>query len=522
MILGDPAGREANASGSAPITLDDLFRHALKRRPEACALADPPNRAAFTIGPPRRYSYAEADRIISAIADRLCQLGLATDSVIGLQLPNTAEAALTLLGVLRAGMIAAMLPLLWRRADLACAVERVGARAIVTCARIGAVDHCELAMHVAADVFAIRHLCGFGARFADGVIPLDDLLDAAATCEALPAPRAGHAADHVAVITFESTAQGPIAVARSHKQLVAGGLATLLEAGIEQDAALLGTCSLGAFGGLAHTFVPWLIAGGTLSLHHGFDRKAFAAQCGVEGCDTVVVPGVLVAPLHQAALLSHRGLRTVLAAWRAPEQAGRDRGAFAASHQLVDAMIFGEIGLIAARCDGESRSSRIPLGPVQAPRGETGAMTVVETARSEAGTLLLRGPAVPRHPFPPGIERSPWPQLAADAAGFVDTGYRCRIEGEPPALVLTGPPAGTVSVGGYRFLLSDLQEQVARLDPTATIGALPDALAGHRLFGLAADARRLRETLAERGVNPLLADAFRERDAAASAPAHPC
>ena len=53
--------------------------------------------------------------MISAIAARLRALGLHTDAVVGVQLPNTVESVLTILGVLRAGMIAAPLPLLWRR-----------------------------------------------------------------------------------------------------------------------------------------------------------------------------------------------------------------------------------------------------------------------------------------------------------------------------------------------------------------------------------------------------------------------
>ena len=60
---------------------------------------------------------------------------------------------LTLLGVLRAGMIAAPLPLLWRRADAAAALGRLGAKAIVTASRIGDFDACAMAMQVAAESF---------------------------------------------------------------------------------------------------------------------------------------------------------------------------------------------------------------------------------------------------------------------------------------------------------------------------------------------------------------------------------
>src|SRR3954464_7158656 len=114
MILGNP-----KPEGIAATTLDDMFRRTVAQRPEAVALADPPNRESFTDGAPRRLTYAEADSAISAIAARLRQLRLQADSIVGIQLSNTVESVLTILGVVRAGMIAAPLPLLWRSVDAA-------------------------------------------------------------------------------------------------------------------------------------------------------------------------------------------------------------------------------------------------------------------------------------------------------------------------------------------------------------------------------------------------------------------
>jgi len=65
-------------------------------------------------------------------------------------------------------MIAAPLPLLWRRVDAAQALGQLGAKAIITASRIGDLDHCELAMQVAADGFPIRYVCGFGEDLPDG------------------------------------------------------------------------------------------------------------------------------------------------------------------------------------------------------------------------------------------------------------------------------------------------------------------------------------------------------------------
>src|SRR4029079_9482810 len=132
MILGVPS-----PDGLAATTLDHMFRRVAARRPDALALIDPPNRESFPDGLPRRFTYAEADRIISAIASRLRDLGLQTDSIVGIQLPNTVVCVLTALRVLSGGLIALPLPLLWRRADAAAAIARLSVRAIVTASHIG-------------------------------------------------------------------------------------------------------------------------------------------------------------------------------------------------------------------------------------------------------------------------------------------------------------------------------------------------------------------------------------------------
>lgn len=125
MILG-----ETPTAASTAATLDDLFRRAGVRHPDALALADPPNRQNFTDGIPRALSFAQADRAISAIAARLRGLGLQTDSAVAIQLPNIVESIVAFLGVLRAGMIALPLPLLWRQEEIVSALRQVGVKAI--------------------------------------------------------------------------------------------------------------------------------------------------------------------------------------------------------------------------------------------------------------------------------------------------------------------------------------------------------------------------------------------------------
>jgi hypothetical protein len=319
--------------------------------------------------------------VVSAIASRLRTLGLQTDAIIGIQLPNAVESVLTILGVQRAGLIAVPLPLLWRRADMARALGQVGAKAIVTKSRIGDFDACAMAMQVAADIFPISHVCSFGPSLPDGLIALDDLLHGAPE---LPPEieRDGNPAAHVAVVTFDVTPDGLVAVARNHAELIAGGLATLLEGRIEPDARLLGCCAAGSFAGLALTMMPWLLSSGTRLLHHGFEAGAFAAQCREHGPDAVVVPGELVPQLAEAGLLADSGLKNVLAAWRAPERCLASPAWQHSGTRVTDVHIFGEIGLLGSRRGADGFAVPLPLHAVVAPSGSANAVPIADIART--------------------------------------------------------------------------------------------------------------------------------------------
>jgi acyl-coenzyme A synthetase/AMP-(fatty) acid ligase len=513
VILGDPISERAPV-GVPPTTVDDLFRRNAARSPDAIALADPPNRESFTDGAPRRLTYAKADRIVSAIATRLRGLGLQTDAIVGIQLPNTVESVLTLLGVLRAGMIASPMPILWRRADAAAALRRLGAKAIVTVTRAGDAELTALARQVAADIFSIRHIIGFGDNVIDGVIPFNEVLTETAA-EPQAVERQGQAAAHVAVVTWDVTPKGAMPVARNHAELIAGGVPAFLEGGLQQDAKLLGAFALSSFAGLATVVLPWLLSGGTLVLHHAFDGPSFAAQCRNERPDVAVVPGPLAAQLNEASLLSHTALKNVLALWRAPERLPISAPWFHERAALTDVVAFGEIAVLASPRDSGPEPVPLPAGKIVAPRRTANGVAVGEVASTVAGTLAVRGSMVPRHAFPPGADRLGKPYLKVSTEGFVDTGYACRIDHATETFTVTAPPPGLVSVGGYRFVLGELEQMVWRANGAAFITALPDAMAGHRLAGISGAFGDVRAALNELGANPLLAEAFHDSAKAA-------
>jgi len=142
-------------------------------------------------------------------------------------------------------------------------------------------------------------------------------------------------------------------------------------------------------------------------------------------------------------------------------------------------LVFGETAVVGSRRDADGLPVTLRAFAVMAPSGSAHAVPVVEIARSGNGTLAVRGPMVPRHPFPPGAARLGTPHLKADAEGFVDTLYPCRLDWTEGTVEVTGPPPSVVSVGSYRFVLSELEGLIRRTDSSAFVTALPDALAGH-------------------------------------------
>jgi hypothetical protein len=508
VILEDAWLASGAAAPGGRATLDDLFRRSALRNPDALALADPPNRQNFTDGAPRRLTYAQADRAISAIAARLRRLGLQTDTIVGIQLPNTVESVLTLLGVLRAGMIAAPLPLLWRRDDLVKTLGRLGAKTLITCGHVGFVNHAELAMQAAADIFPIRYVCAFGSDLPDGITPLDDLYDEAKP-DALPRleqEHAGNPAAHLALITWEATTDSLVPVARNHMQIIAGGLVVLLEGRFQPDATFLSALPPSSFAGVVLTLLPWLLTGGTLVLHQPFDPETLSRQLG-EGCAAAILPAPVVPRLVDAGFFKEGYANTVMGLWRSPERMANAPRWREKLTGFIDVAAFGETCVIPTRRGASGKPAPIPFGAITAPRGAPGAVLVAELTRTEIGTVALRGPMVPRHPFPPGAERTTLPYLRS-SNGVVDTGYTCRLDRDTNTLVIAGPPAGIAGVGGYRFALRELQNLITNIDSGGRIAALPDALSGQRLAGSSGDTDALRTALTKLGVNPLVADAF--------------
>jgi acyl-CoA synthetase (AMP-forming)/AMP-acid ligase II len=493
---------------TASPTLDTLFKRVLSRRPDALALVDPANKPRITGEAPRHLTYAQADKMISSLAAHFIESGLPANSVIALQLPNTVEFALTVLAAYRAGLVVAVLPLLWRQAELTMALNRTAARAIVTSSRVDGILYSDLAMNAAAEAFSIRHVCGFGTDLPEGMFSLDDAMTRQSTTTRAVIQDGRKAA----LISFDVTADGFRPVPRAHLSLIAGGLAMSLESDVPQGATVLSAFAPMSFAGLASSLVVWLLSGGTLVLHHPFDEDVLEQEIIEHVCDTLIVPAQLALRLDELDLAARNpSVRTVIGLWRAPEQVASSANWAAQRATMTDIYLFGEAGLFGARRTAEDGSpALIKPGPHGAPRELPGTSIAGEILLTARGTLGLRGPMVPVAAYAPPPPPSD-SLIAPPPRDFVDTDYAARLDRGTGGINITAPPSGIMAVGGYRFLAQDLQEWARRLGQGALLTALPDRLSGHRLAGRAHDNGRARDALAELGLNPLMVEAFRDR-----------
>ena len=176
----------------------------------------------------------------------------------------------------------------------------------------------------------------------------------------------------------------------------------------------------------------------------------------------------------------------------------------------MDIASFGEIGLLPARRGPDGMPAPIP--PAPSPR--RAALPARRGGRDHAQQGRHAGAARPDGAGAGLSARRRARRRAASRIapdGFVDTGFACRLERDTGTLTVTGPPAGITAIGGYRFRQSEVDAWWRAPIRDAAIVALPDALLGQRLAGSAPDRAATAAELQARGVNPLIAGAFRPR-----------
>ncbi len=271
--------------------IQDWFDDNLRTRPDDEALVDAPNRADFIDGAPRRLTWralaAEADMYATAFLE----LGLTGDDIVCVQLPNCVELPAVYLACLRLGIVVTPVPVQYREHELEHILGITQPRAIVTAARILHHDHAAMMRGLAA-----RH------PSVHTVLAIDALPRWEADGDRIAQHEREHptGANDVFTICWTSGTEGvPKGVPRSHNEWLAIPENIILSGGLKPGCHLLNAFPLVNMAGIAGQFLPWLLTGAKLVMHHPFNLGVFLTQVKDEAIDYTVAAPAILATLAQ-------------------------------------------------------------------------------------------------------------------------------------------------------------------------------------------------------------------------------
>ena len=411
----------------------------------------------------RDFTYCEADLAIRHLAARFDSCGLKPGDIVALQLPPGIEATTTTIACMGLGFIVCSLPMAWRQREIEEALSQIGARAIVSWSDGEQCERVLTACSAAFRVSSIRYVFAFGAIPIDGVTPLrlEAHDDAERFARALfPLTIDPNA---LALITWDMAAgTGRRAVARSHNECVAAGLATVVAAALRDGATILSPYLLSGLAGVAAAFVPWLMTGGLLALHRPFDLARWTDQAIIFEPDFAPVPAPLATALSGA--LTERGItHPVLGLVREAGSAATPVLPSSAGQRAVDLLCIGDIAMIARRLDRTSDliGDELPLGaiacgPADGPKLlHSKCADSADNTGTDAKSYQIAGPSTPSAILSPGASRFGL-SSSAPADEFVPSGLCVHCDFDSESLCVIAPDPDIAHVGAVTVSLSEL------------------------------------------------------------------
>ncbi|HQY98258.1 MAG TPA: class I adenylate-forming enzyme family protein, partial [Phycicoccus sp.] len=261
-----------------------------RSRGDALALIDPPNLRALMGLASARYTWSEVADRAGHLADVLARHGIGRDDVVGVQLPNCADLAVTYLALSSLGAIATPFPMQYREYELRQMCELAGASAF-----LGAADFLgasrEAILRELKAAHGIREVFTLGGREVPGCRDLTTALRMPSGPDRAAPPverRARGLAsldpnDAVTICWTSGTEATPKGVPRCPNDWEPMGLTSVDAMGLGEDDVILNPFPMVNMAGIGGMFVPWLLSGSTLVLHHPFDAAIFFGQIQCPG-----------------------------------------------------------------------------------------------------------------------------------------------------------------------------------------------------------------------------------------------
>ncbi len=434
----DTAGDDGDGGGE---TIDSHLRRMAATVPDSAAIADPPNRSAYGMGPGGSLSYREADFLADNIAQRFIDHGLKPGDVIAIQLPNFHEGPLLIAAAWRARLVTVPIPMSWRLSELHHALAQLDAAAVVTTGSFAGVDYATTMRDVAEHHITVRYIFGLGENLCDGVTPIGDWFVEDAPSEGpqtppLPAP----AATDMAAMTWACSPNGSYPVPRTHAELLALTRIVVRELQFTRKDVVLSTYPLTCIASLCGLFLAPLLAGASIHLHQPFDYDAFVTQ--VRDCKITytAIPASVIAALEDRGDLAGADLSLTRFGCMRPWPHGdpNRKPSAKSSVPVFDIHNLAELALVISGAKDDLEPAGLPLGKFVTAADDGDEEVYLETRvrgsvsnggghKHLHGDLFVRGTMVPGGPFAIAGALTDT-LLIKDQQGYLNTHIRSMVD----------------------------------------------------------------------------------------------
>ncbi len=414
-------------------TLLDSFAEHARNNPGQTAITDPLNKEALLGVPPERISYADLAKAADGTASSLLQSGIQKDDIVLVQLPNCWELAMLYLAVTRAGGIISPVPMQWRSKELNYVADLTKAKAIITVKSFHGFDHYGMADGVKQQNPSVKNIWTYEDIRKMMNEPVDPALNQVKVV--------GN--DVFTICWTSGTEAQPKGCPLSHNNWRCQSSLTSA-AGVVAGDVQLTAGPLVNMASVGTVFVPWLLLGGTMALHHPFDPMLLLKQMVDEKINyTLLVPAIvnLILKHPAASQFDLSSIKSITVGSAPPSLWSMQE--FKAKWNVDIGNIWGQnegTAIVSGSSDVPDVTRRVDQFPKYGAPASSWSVPVTEfiktkvvdpfgkelTAMDEVGELLYKGPNV----IPGYFRRPDLSEKAFDDAGYFRTGDLFQIKGE--------------------------------------------------------------------------------------------
>ena len=474
---------EAGCWGSRTL-LDDFELH-VKETPDKVAIVDPYNKADLLGIETERPTFAELNRAVEGTAAALKAMGVGKDDIIMVQLPNCWELAMLYLAICKAGGVTTPSPMQWRSKELSYVAGITDAKLAITVEDFSGHRHADMFRDIAKEQPSLEK-----------VITYTELRELAKT-EPDPSLADIHVDgnDIFTICWTSGTEAQPKGCPLSHNNWrCQSGL--VQASGTEKGDTKLTAGPLVNMASVGTVYVPWLLLGGTMVLHHPFDPATLLTQMIQEQIQyTLLVPAVVNMMLKHPALekVDLGFIKTITVGSAPPSLWSLQE--FKKRWDIDIGNIWGQnegTAIISGVKDVPDMETRVDSLPRY---GVSGVVWSADTAKfiqtkivdgqdneltgeGDVGELLYRGPNV----IPGYFKRPDLNEKSFDKDGYIRTGDLFQLTGGGKYLKFFDRAKDIIIRGGYNISAQEVENAIMGHPDVADVAAIgmPDEDLGER------------------------------------------